>query len=323
MKLLARAPMSEERLEELRDMFDEVIYDPWNATGERYYEDEMLKVLQEVKPDVLITELDKVTEKVVSNYKGLKVIGDCRAKPANIEVDACTKAGIPILCTPARNAQAVAEMLVGTLLCYMRKVIPANKWLLDGKWVEGTTPYFTWMGNELSKKKVGFVGFGAVAKATARILEAFDCEISYYDPFVEYDKFNKCELEEIFKNNEIVSVHLPVLDTTKNMIGKDLLSLMNKDAIFVNTSRSAVVVADDLIDALKNKSIKGAVVDVFDSEPPKAEDLQLAKLDNVLLTPHICGATYEVTNHQSDIITEKLKKWLNKEDLDKIIYNKI
>lgn len=167
MKVYVRAPMSEIRLRELQELFEEVVYDPWNKTGERFYEKEMLEALKTVQPDILITELDRITEAVVSNYKGLKVIGDCRANPANIDIEACSAHGIPVLCTPARNATAVAEMLVGMLIAYMRKLLPATAWVRDGQWIEGTTPYYTWMGNELHGKHVGFVGFGAVGKAAA------------------------------------------------------------------------------------------------------------------------------------------------------------
>ena len=158
MKVYVRAPMSEIRLRELQELFEEVVYDPWNKTGERFYEKEMLEALKTVQPDILITELDRITEAVVSNYKGLKVISDCRANPANIDVEACSAHGIPVLCTPARNATAVAEMLVGMLIAYMRKLLPATAWVRDGQWIEGTTPYYTWMGNELCGKKVSGMG---------------------------------------------------------------------------------------------------------------------------------------------------------------------
>lgn len=324
MKLLIRAPFTENRIKELESYFDEVIYDPWTNTGERYYEDEMLEVLQKLQPDAIITELDKVTEKVLKGYDKLQFIGDCRAVPANIEVDACTEAGVPVLCTPARNAQAVAEMLVGLLITYMRNIVPSVDWIKQGEWKEGTTPYYLWMGNELNGKKVGFVGFGAVGRSAAKLLEAFDCEISFYDPFVEFvkDNYTKRDLKDIFVESDIVSIHLPVLDSTKGMINKELLDLMKESAIFVNTARSAVVDEQALIDALKNKRIKGAILDVLTVEPPTAEALEVAKQANVLLTPHICGATFEVTDHQSDIMTERIKAWFQKEDLEKVVYNR-
>ena len=324
MKLLIRAPFTEKKIEELKPYFDEIIYDPWTKTGERYYEDEMLKVLKELEPDTVITELDRVTEKVLSGYDKLKFIGDCRANPANLDVDACTKAGVPILCTPARNAQAVAEMLVGLLLNYMRNVLPSVEWLKKGEWKEGTTPYYLWMGHELYGKKVGFVGFGAVGRSAAKILEAFGCEIAFYDPYVEFVKENykKCEMEKIFRESDIVSIHLPVLDSTRGMINEQLFAQMKETAIFVNTARSAVIDEEALIKTLKEKKIQGAILDVLSVEPPTEEALEVAKFDNVLLTPHICGSTFEVTDHQSEIMTDRIIKWLKNEDLEKVVYNR-
>ena len=212
MKVYVRAPMSDKRLRELREIFKEVVYEPWNDTGERYYESEMLAHLLKVKPDILITELDRITDKVLDGYNGLQVIGDCRANPANIDINACNRHKIPLLCTPARNCQAVAEMLVGLLINFMRNILPAVQWAKEGNWKEGTTPYYLWMGNELQGKTVGFVGFGAVGHTAANLLKSFGCDILYYDPFVKADEdaFRRVGLEDIFRFSDIVSIHLPV-----------------------------------------------------------------------------------------------------------------
>ncbi|MDC7244087.1 MAG: 2-hydroxyacid dehydrogenase [Sphaerochaetaceae bacterium] len=324
MKLLIRAPLSSKRIAELEENFNEVIYLPWTDTGKRYYEDKMIQILNEYKPDILITELDQITKKVLDNYPNLKAIGDCRANPANIDVDYCTKVGIPVLCTPARNCQAVAEMIVGLVLDFYRNIFPAINWVKDRKWIKGTTPYYLWMGHELCGKKIGFVGFGAVGKTAAHLFEAFGCEISFYDPFVDnYDKnYNKCNLEQIFSDNDIVSIHLPVTDSTRNMIDYKLLSLMKPNSIFVNSARSAVVDSKALLKILKEKQISGVILDVLENEPPNETDLEISLFPNVLLTPHICGATYEVKDHQSDIITYNLLHWLNNKELEQVVFNK-
>lgn len=324
MKIYVRAPFSEKCICELRGMFDEVVYEPWTATGERYYEDEMLEHLIQQQPDALITELDRVTEKVLRGYDRLQFIGDCRGTPANLQVDACTAAGIPILCTPGRNTQAVAEMVVGLILAFYRRLIPAVRWAKSGEWVAGTTPYYLWMGSELQGKKVGFVGFGRISHAVAKILDGFDCDISFYDPFLPGDegRYHKRNLEEIFSESDIVSLHLPVMDSTRGMITGPLLRSMKKDALFVNAARSALVDYSALREVLQEEKIRGAILDVLDSEPPTPEDRSIAEYPNVLLTPHICGATYEVTDHQSDILTEYIRRWLAKEELEKIVYNR-
>jgi D-3-phosphoglycerate dehydrogenase len=324
MKVYVRAPYEEKCLNELKVIFNEVVYEPWTDNGERFYEDQMLENLNRVQPDVLITELDRVTEKVLKGYPKLKLIGDCRGNPANIQTEACTAAGVPVLCTPGRNKQAVAEMVIGMILTFERKSIPSIQWVKDGKWVEGTTPYYTWMGHEIQGKKVGIVGFGAVGRAVAKLLDAFGCNISFYDPFVKEDVGNckKKSLEEIFANSDIVTLHAAVTDSTKGMINAELLNSMKKTALFVNAARSALVDNEALMDVLNKKKIAGAVLDVIDVEPPTEKELEILKCPNVLLTPHTYGATYEITDHQSRIMNDRIKKYYAKEELDKIVFNK-
>lgn len=324
MKVYVRAPYETRCLEELGQLFGEVVYEPWTGNGQRFYEDEMLENLLRVQPDALITELDRVTQKVLDGYKRLRFIGDCRGTPANLQVDACTAAGVPILCTPGRNTQAVAEMVVGLILAAYRKTIPAVQWVKDGGWVPGTTPYYLWMGHELQGKRVGFVGFGAISRAVARLLEGFECGIAFYDPFVEGDqgRCRKTSLESIFAESDIVTLHLPVLDSTRGMITEPLLRSMKPDALFVNAARSAIVDCAALERVLKDEAIGGAIIDVLDTEPPTEADLRIAACPNVLLTPHICGSTYEVTDHQSRILNERIKIWLSGQGLEKVVYNK-
>lgn len=323
MKAYVRAPYPEKNLNELKTMFEEVVYEPWTETGERYYEDEMLEHLVKEQPDVLITELDKITAKVLDGYKGLKVIGDCRATPANIEVEECTKAGVPLLCTPGRNNQAVAEMCVAGIIMQYRNMLPAIDWMKNGGWVEGATPYFLFMGHELQGRKVGFVGFGAVATACAKIMDGFDCDICFYGhQSGDVGHYRKVELEELFSTCDIVSLHLPVTDETRGMIDEKLLRSMKKDALLVNYARSAVIDTPALAKMLEEGAIAGAVIDVFDNEPPTEADQYIMNAPNVLLTPHIAGASYEVTNHQADILNERLKQWMAGENLQRIVYNK-
>lgn len=131
----------------------------------------------------------------------------------------------------------------------------------------------------------------------------------------------KKDLEAIFTESDIVSIHLPVLDSTKGMIGEKLIDSMKKDAVFVNTARSAVIDSKALLKALEEKRIRGAVLDVLDHEPPTEEDLRFAQLENVLVTPHICGASYEVANHQSHIISDRILQWIQKKDPEKVLFN--
>ncbi len=315
-KILVRAPINEEGRSVLNDLFDEVVYAPWTDSGERYYEQEMIDCLLREKPDALITELDVISENVLKEYANLKFIGDCRASPENIDVEACKKYGIPVLCTPARNANAVAEMWLGSLIAFERKLVDSVNWVKERNWKKGTTPYYLWMGNEIYKKKIGFVGFGAVARNIVQLLQGFNVEISYYDPFVkDVEGYRKVDLEEIFSNSDYVTVHLPVNQQTKGMIDENLLSLMKQNSVFINSSRSAVVDNDVLYKLVSSKKIRGVILDVLDMEPPTEKDIRVADIPNILLTPHIYGASYQVVDHQSEIITRSIVDYMNKNQL--------
>ncbi len=324
MKVLVTAPYNQECLQELENVFGEVIYRSWRDNGAAFKEEEVLSLLQEHDFDGLITEVDEVSEYVLREYSNLKFIGVCRANPVNVDVQFATAKNIPVFNTPARNAQAVAELFIGNIITFMRNTIPSNQWLKENNWVgKMLGPYLQFKGNELAGKTVGFVGFGAVGQTIANMIKHFPCHIQYYDPFVsEVDStYASLSLEELFSTSDIVSIHLPVNDATKNLIDEDLLRMMKSEAIFVNTARSAVVDTDALINILTNEKIRGAILDVFDVEPPSEKDYQLIQLPNVLATPHIAGASYEVEDHHSVILNNGLIEW-QKGNIPPNLFNK-
>lgn len=313
MKILVTAPYNEKGLFELKQYFGEVIYKPWKENNRAYNEDELQTLLYETEAEALITEHDQVTANVINANAHLQFIGVCRGTPSNVDLKTATKKGIPVFYTPARNAQAVAEMFISNIIVFLRQTISARQWLLDRKWDEGAhTSYLEFKGNELAGKTVGMIGFGAIGQLIARMIEAYPCKIQYYDPFVDATQFpayKSMSLEDVFATSDIVSVHLPVTDNTKGMIEKNLLGRMKGSSIFVNTARAVVVNRNDLYEVLKENKIRGAILDVFDQEPPDELDYKIIDLPNVLATPHIAGATFEVEDHHVDILNESLVKW--------------
>lgn len=311
MKILITAPYNREQIKQLQEFFGHIDYVPWKLNGKEFNEDELLDLLFEKDADGLITELDQVTEKVIIGHTKLKFIGVCRANPVNVDIPAATKRGIPVFVTPARNAQAVAELFIGNVISLLRHTIPSSTWIKEQNWSGNSfAPYLDFKGNELAGRKVGFVGFGAVAQKIANIIKHFPCPIHYYDPFVESDEYESATLEDIFTQSDIVSIHLPVNANTKNMITYDLLKMMKKDAIFVNTARAEVVDYAGLLRLLEENEIRGAILDVFEQEPPSELDYKIIELPHVLATPHIAGASAEVENHHSIIMNENLISWL-------------
>ncbi|MEG2015969.1 MAG: 2-hydroxyacid dehydrogenase [Oscillospiraceae bacterium] len=312
MRILVTSEYSKKGLDKLKEWFGEIEYIPWTEKGKALSKAELMEILSKFSPDGIITELDNISAEVIDKNENLKFIGDCRGTPSNIDLNAAKNRNIPVFYTPGRNAQAVSELLVGMLIAFYRNLIDAAKWTKGGNWIDPPPKsYYMYQGNELYGKTVGFVGFGAIGQITAKMLRGFGCEILYYDPFVTIDDKNikSVTIDEIFKHSDIVTVHLPVLDTTKGMVSKELISKMKSSAIIVNTARMAVMDSEALYEALKNKNIRGAIIDVFNHEPPDANDFRIIELENVLATPHICGATFEVVDHQSDIINNQIKDY--------------
>lgn len=309
MKVLITAPYNEKARKELEEAFGEIVYKPWKPHGRAYDETELATLLAQSGAQALITEHDHVTERVIEEFPKLRFIGVCRGTPSNVAVATAKEKGIPVFHTPARNAQAVAEMFVANVITLLRNTIAGWQWLQAEQWEEGThTSYLQFKGNELAGRTVGMVGFGAVGQRIAKLVRAFPCKVQFYDPFLKsFDsEYIKVSLEEVFESSDIVSINLPVNDETKGMIDKNLLSKMKRDAIFVNTARAVVVNRDHLLEVLEQNRIRGAILDVFDHEPPDATDYRLIHHPNVLATPHIAGATFEVEDHHAAIMNKAL-----------------
>lgn len=309
MNVLITAPYNREGREELQKQFGNIIYKPWKTHGRGYNENELIALLSEHNAEALITEHDHVTDKVIDSNPKLNFIGVCRGTPSNVNLEAAERHNIPVFNAPGRNAQAVAELFIANVISLMRKTEEAMTWLKSGEWEEGShTAYLQFKGSEMAGKTVGLIGFGAVGKSIARMLNSFPCNILYYDPFVidVSGEYEAVEIEKLFRISDIVSINLPVNEETRGMIDKKLISLMKSEAIFVNMARAATINQRDLTDALKSEKIRGAVLDVYNNEPPDKEDYELIHLPNVLATPHIAGATHEVEDHHVRIMNKKI-----------------
>ena len=271
-----------------------------------------MALLSSTGAEALITEHDHVTEKVVAANPQLQFIGVCRGTPSNVAVAKATEMGIPVFFTPARNAQAVAELFISNVIMLLRNTIPGINWLKGRNWQAGAhDSYLHFKGNELAGRTIGLVGFGAIGQLIARLVKDYPCQIQFFDPYVtEFNsEYYKKDIDEIFSTSDIVSIHLPVTSETKGMINGQLLKKMKKDAIFINTARAAVVNREDLLEVLEQKLIRGAILDVFDNEPPDELDYRIIDLPHVIATPHIAGATFEVEDHHVAIMNGALLQW--------------
>lgn len=326
MNILITAPYNKKERDILEAAFGTIVYHSWKPNGRAFNAPEIMNLLKESRADAYITEHDQVTRLVIDTYPDLKFIGVCRGTPSNLDMKTASSHHIPVFYTPARNAQAVAEMFLSNVITLMRNTLPAIRWLENESWTSGAhDSYLQFKGNELAGKTIGIVGFGAIGRRIAAMVLRFPCRVRYYDPYVrgDFENASPASLEEIFSQSDVVSIHLPANEQTRGMIDARLLKLMRKNAVFVNTSRAMVVKRDDLLEVLINKNIRGAVLDVFDNEPPDEVDYKLIHLPQVLATPHIAGATHEVEDHHAEIMNRNLLNWfVNHKDDECFVANR-
>ena len=299
MNILVTAPFDEAYLGKLRKQAT-VVYESWADTSKFWKGDELRKRLSEEKVNVLITEVDRVSRDVLEGLEDLKMICVCRGTPSNVDVVSATEHGIIVTNAPGRNAVAVAELTISVMISVARHLNAGERAVRENKWDRGL--YFSMAGIELTGRTVGLVGLGAVAREVAKRLRCFDMRILAYDPYVSQkvaDGYNAklIELDDLMRKSDFVSIHLPVTEETKGLVSAEKIALMKPTAYFINTARTATIDEDAVLTALKEKRIAGGAFDVYGKSPLQPDSPYL-KLDNVVLTPHIGGATVDViTNH--------------------------
>lgn len=284
-----------------------MVYDPWiEQTPLRIYSPEQLaaRVAAE-SADVIVVESDSVRGPVLE--QGLLAIAATRGDPNNVDVAGATAAGIPVLFTPGRNADAVAEMTVALLLAATRRILPADADVRSGNsFRDGTIPYQRFRGWEIAGRTVGLVGLGAVGRATRWRLAGLGLRVIACDP---YSNDAEHSLEELLAESDIVSLHAPVTDDTVGMIGAEQFAAMRDGVVFLNTARAQLHDIDALTDALAVGKIAAAGLDHFAGEWLPT-DHPLAAMPNVVLTPHIGGATWNTEARQAQMVADDLERLL-------------
>ena len=312
MKIVITAPFAAEQVEELSAKH-EVLFVPQDDSTPLRSEEQLHELLETEDAEIFITESDRVTAKVLEGLDSLKLIGVCRAGLNDIDIPACTAHGIALINTPGRNAAAVADMVVALFIDMSRFLFEGEKLLRSGQWDDGL--YYRLRGHELHGNTAAFIGFGAIPKELAKRLTGFGMKMIAYDPYVTEEVMEsygvkKVALEEAFSNGDYVTVHLPVTDETRHMVDKKLLERMKPTAYFVNAARSAIVVEEDVLDLLENHRIAGAAFDVY-KEEPLGLDSRFMKLDHTILIPHLGGASLDVVNNHSHMITSDIALYLD------------
>ncbi|RDY29916.1 hydroxyacid dehydrogenase [Lachnotalea glycerini] len=249
-------------------------------------------VIQELKKsDAGIIDIEPYDEDIFSKIEDrAKILVRFGVGFDKVDLETASKHGIAIARTTGANTTAVAEMALTLMLACKRLIIKGQKCVMTGNWVKD-------VGHEIINGTVGIIGFGVIGRRLAKLLSGFDCRIVVYDPYPNLNLIQELgvellPLDELLQISDAISIHVPLLKETTNMIGRNELKLMKESAVLVNTSRGGIVDENALYEALSNGVIAGAGFDVFAIEPLPL-DSPLLKLENVILTPHVSSQTVE------------------------------
>ena len=267
---------------------------------------------------VLVRSATKITRESLALADRLKVIGRAGVGVDTIDVDAATERGIAVLTAPAGNTISAAELTLALILALARRVPAADRSMRAGQWDRKS-----FNGTELQGKTLGLLGAGRIGSEVARRARAFGMRVLAYDPYLTEERARSIGLElapldEIVREADIVSVHVPLSDATTNLIGEAQLALMKPSAFVVNVARGGVVDERALFRALTDRRIAGAALDVFGQEPLPADD-PLRTLDNVVLTPHLGASTVEAQHSVALEIADAVRAALLEGDLSRAV----
>jgi len=316
MKALITASLSEESLNELKKLM-KITYEPWRETGIIYFDvKELIEKLKDY--DIFITEADDLKKEELFEQINLKLLVSCRGDPFNVNLNAATKKHIPVLYTPLRNVDAVAELTIGLMLMLARKLHIVDRIIHSKEFeiieFEDYVDYLNkFQGIELKGKTIGIIGLGQIGRRVANRLKSFDVKFLIYDPYVNKDLAKEygdvVDIDYLMRNSDFITIHAIATDENDNLINEERIDMMKKTAFLINTSKGSIIDYDGLKKALEEKKIGGAALDVFPLEPID-EDNEFIELHNAIITPHIGGDTEEIIKRQSEILLRDIKTWL-------------
>ncbi len=273
--------------------------------------EEAIKILPEYDGVILRSKI-KLDAELLSKSKNLKFIARVGAGMEAIDTKVAKNLGIKLINAPEGNRDAVGEHTVGLILSLFRKICEANNQVSEGKWDREAA-----RGIELSGKTVGIIGYGNMGSAFARRISAFGTKVIAYDKYkiAFSDAFvTEVDLQTIFDETDILSLHLPLTDETHFMVNSEFIAKFRKNFYLINTARGKVVKTSDLVEKLKDGKILGAGLDVLEYEKQSFENLSvndenlnyLRNASNVIMTPHVAGITFESDKKLADVIYRKI-----------------
>jgi glyoxylate reductase len=270
---------------------------------------EIIKKIKD-KHGLLCSLMEKIDKEIISFGPKLKVISSISVGFNHIDVQEATKKGIYVTNTPGILTNATADFAWALIMSSARRIAEADKYVRDKKWIIpwGLTMF---LGSEIYGRTLGIIGLGRIGSGVAERAKGFNMKLIYYDVIrAQKEKEENLgiefvSLEKLLKESDFISVHVPLAPETQNLISHNEFKMMKSTAHLINTSRGPVVDEDALIYALRNRTIAGAGLDVFDNEPIDADN-PLMEIDNVTIAPHIASATRESRHGMAKMATENL-----------------
>lgn len=262
---------------------------------------------------IIVRNRTKVDAELLAAAPGLRAVGRLGVGLDNIDLSACQERRIAVLPATGANTLSVAEYVIGAALGLTRGAYDANAAMIAGVWPRGLLG----QGREISGRVMGLIGFGTIAQAVAKRAQALGMRIAAYDPFLTADDpawsgVERCDIPTLLGIADVLSLHVPLTDDTRNMIGPAQIAAMKSSAILINTARGGIVDETTLVSALKAGTLGGAALDVFATEPLTAEAGKLFEgCPNLILTPHIAGVTDEGNTRVSHLTVANVMRTLN------------
>ncbi len=311
-KALVRAPFSERWLERLRERAD-VSYEDWTESRQLYDPAKMAARLSEEQIAVVVVEADFLMEQAFA-VPGLRIAGVCRNALNLVDVSAATRNGVPIIYAPSRNTMAVAELTIGLMIAAARHVPAAHNWVREGRWTDPIDSYIRFRGRELAGSTVGVVGLGRIGGEVAQRVSGLGARVLVHDPYIPARRaqalgVRMVSLPQLLRRADFVTLHTALADR-EAVIDGAALDLMKPDAHLISTGAGTAVDIDALVERLRARRIAGAALDVFPGHMLPTTS-PLLELDNVVLTPHIGGATGETIERQSRMMVEDIERFLD------------
>ncbi len=291
LKIIIADPMETEAVDEIKKL-GSIVYKPANLENE-------LK-----DADVLIVRsATKVSQELIAESQKLKIVARAGVGLDNVDAEACTKRGIKVINTPAASSNAVAELVIGLMIAMLRNVQKAHMQMKQKIWDKTNL-----VGKEIAGKTLGIIGCGRIGSAVAEKAHALGMDIIGFDPHPRENPLIKfVDIDTLFKNADIITLHVALSEQTKNLINAQNIGKMKNGVYLINTSRGEVIDEDALHEACKSGKIAGAALDVYKQEPYAG---RLLELDNVCFTPHLGASTKEAQIRIGKELIEKLKEEL-------------